>query len=114
MSQQQGIEDATYGEELTPEQCQKIQEVILSVKMVINKKVGRTELVKHRILTGDQPAIRQRPYRIPPALREDVISELQEMIADGVIEKSSSEWASPMVIVRKKDESASITGSSTP
>ena len=30
-SQQQGIKHATYGEELTPEQCQKIRKVILNV-----------------------------------------------------------------------------------
>uniref|UniRef100_A0A1X7SFW8 Reverse transcriptase domain-containing protein n=1 Tax=Amphimedon queenslandica TaxID=400682 RepID=A0A1X7SFW8_AMPQE len=31
------------------------------------------------------------------------MKELEEMERDGIIEKSSSEWASPLVIVKKKD-----------
>ena len=31
------------------------------------------------------------------------MEELEEMEKNGIIEKSESEWASPMVIVKKKD-----------
>ena len=32
------------------------------------------------------------------------MTEMEEMERDGIIEKSSSEWASPLVIITKKDE----------
>ena len=34
--------------------------------------------------------------------------ELQQMLCDGLIEESNSEWSSPIVVVRKKDESKQI------
>ena len=49
--------------------------------------------------------MRLAPYRIPHALRQDVRRELEEMLDHGIIEHSSSDWASPLVIVRKKDSS---------
>ena len=48
-------------------------------------------------------AIRQKPYRIPQAYKEKVFEELEDMEKNGIIEKSESEWASPLVIVTKKD-----------
>ena len=47
--------------------------------------------------------IRQKPYRIPQAYKEKVNQELEEMERNGIIEKSESEWAFPLVIVTKKD-----------
>lgn len=48
---------------------------------------------------------KQAPYRLPHAYREIVQKELQEMQRDGTIEPSTSEWASPIVLVPKKDGS---------
>ena len=52
---------------------------------------------------GTAPPIRLQPYRIPHAYRDIVKSELEEMERDGVIERSTSEWA--IVLVKKKDGS---------
>ena len=49
--------------------------------------------------------MKQRPYRLPHAYWEEVKQELREMLAEGVIELSQSDWASPIVLVRKKDGS---------
>ena len=51
----------------------------------------------------DSRPIRQKPYRIPQAYKEKVFEELEDMEKNGIIEKSESEWASPLVIVTKKD-----------
>ena len=39
--------------------------------------------------------------RIPFAYRDEVKADLKAMLEDGIIEKSSFQWASPLVIVRK-------------
>ncbi len=39
------------------------------------------------------------------AYREEVCKELDEMLASGVIEQSTSEWSAPIVPVREKDGS---------
>ena len=57
----------------------------------------------HRIRTTDCTPIRQKPYRIPQAYQEKVIKELEGMERNGIIEKPSSERASPLVIATKKD-----------
>ena len=49
--------------------------------------------------------MKQRPYCLPHAYREEVKQDLKAMLAEGVIEPSQSDWASPIVLVRKKDGS---------
>ena len=57
----------------------------------------------HKIRTIDKPPVRKKPYKIPHAYREKVLEELKGMERDGIIEKSESAWASPLVVVTKKD-----------
>ena len=65
--------------------------------------LGRTDLVKAKIDTGSHPPIKQRPYRLPFSQRKLVEQHIQDMLKAGVIEPSQSPWASPIVIVDKKD-----------
>ena len=64
---------------------------------------GRTGHVEHKIDTGTHPPIRQPFRRVPPAQRQHVTKLLQEMRDKAIIQPSSSPWASPVVLVRKKD-----------
>ena len=64
---------------------------------------GKCTLVKHHINTGDHPPLRQRAYRTSPEKREEIDRQVAALLADGVIEESSSPWASPVVLVRKKN-----------
>ncbi|GFY12549.1 hypothetical protein TNCV_2447401 [Trichonephila clavipes] len=66
---------------------------------------GRTRLTKHRIDTGDHPPIKQHPRRLPFAKQGEVQKLIKDMKNNDVIEPSSSPWASPIVLVRKKDVS---------
>ena len=72
---------------------------------VMQNKPGRTALMEHNIDTGTANPVRLPPYRLPHAYRETVQSELKEMLESRIIDKSTSEWASPIVLVRKKDGS---------
>ena len=42
-------------------------------------------------------------HRILFAVREEVRKQIDEMESTGIIRPSSSAWASPIVLVRKKD-----------
>lgn len=66
---------------------------------------GRTSKLKHSIDTGDAHPVRQPVRRIPPARRSEVTELLKEMIEKDIIQPSSSPWASPIVLVKKKDGS---------
>ncbi|GFS96286.1 hypothetical protein TNCV_16531 [Trichonephila clavipes] len=67
--------------------------------------IGHTTLTQHRIDTADHPPIKQHPRRLPFAKQEEVGTLLREMQENDIIEPSSSPWASPIVLVRKKDGS---------
>ncbi|KAI2646047.1 Retrovirus-related Pol polyprotein [Labeo rohita] len=67
--------------------------------------VGQTQLVQHCIDTGNAHPIRQRPRRLPPTRQAAADRCLEEMKAAGIIEPSESPWASPVVLVPKKDGS---------
>lgn len=70
-----------------------------------DRKQGHTDLVRHPIDTQGHRPIRQKPYRVSHAERTVIQQHVQEMLDDGVIEESSSPWAAPVVLVRKKDGS---------
>ena len=67
-----------------------------------NEDIGRTKLVKMDIDTGDSPPVSSRPYTLPLKHYEWVQREIESLERAGVITKSISKWASPIVIVPKK------------
>ncbi|KAJ8277589.1 hypothetical protein GJAV_G00077110, partial [Gymnothorax javanicus] len=64
---------------------------------------GQTEVIYHQIPTGDAPPCRERYRPLPPGLYPELRSLVQGMLESGVIVESSSPWAAPVVLVRKKD-----------
>ena len=67
--------------------------------------LGRTDVIKHSIHTGNAAPVRQAVRRISPHRRQEVRTLLSEMMERGVVEPSTSPWASPVVLVQKKDGS---------
>ncbi|GBM17150.1 Retrovirus-related Pol polyprotein from transposon 297 [Araneus ventricosus] len=62
-------------------------------------------MTQHRINTGGYPPIKQYPRRLPLARKEEADHLVKEMVDNGIIEESSGPWASPIVLVKKKDGS---------
>lgn len=67
-------------------------------------RLGCTSVVRHRIVAHGPP-IKQRYYPVSPALQQHIDAELQKMLDLGVVERSSSPWSSPILLVGKKDNS---------
>lgn len=67
--------------------------------------LGHTTLVSHKINTGDSRPIKQPLRRIPVNTKDQIDETLEGMIEKGVIEPSTSPWASGVVLVKKKDGS---------
>jgi hypothetical protein len=63
--------------------------------------LGRIGKLRHTVYTGDAEPIRQPVRHISPQKREEVRALLAEMLDNGVIERSTSLWASPIVQVKK-------------
>ena len=67
--------------------------------------LGHTTIIQHSIHTGSALPIHQLPRRIPPHLREKTKELIDDMMKRGVIQKSTSPWSSPVLLVKKKDNS---------
>ena len=66
-------------------------------------ELGKTNLVKYVIHVDNPIPFKERYRRIPPHQFEEVQKHLKEMEEIGAIRRSNSPWASPVVLVRKKD-----------
>lgn len=53
------------------------------------------------LVEGAQP-VSVKPYRYPPALKDEIEKQVQEMLHQGVIQKSNCSFASPVLLVKKK------------
>ena len=65
--------------------------------------LGLTNLAEHAIETEDAAPIKQHPRRVPLAHAEAEKQAIEDLKAKGVIRESISPWASPIVLVAKKD-----------
>ena len=88
----------TYIRQKFEELCEEYGEAFSKNK----EDIGRTKLVKMDIDTGDSPLVSSRPYTLPLKHYEWVQREIESHEHAGVITKSMSKWASPIVMVPKK------------
>jgi hypothetical protein len=91
---------------LTPEERSVMEPVLIKYRHVFhyegNNDFKGTDLVEHKIVTGNAQPIRKVPYWVPFALRKEMQNQIQHMRAKGVIEESVSPWSSPAILVPKK------------
>ena len=95
-------------ENLTPGVRQNFKKLLLKHATLFatsDADLGRTNLVAHDIDTGDAAPIRQPPRRVPFMMQPELDKEMSRMLEQGVVEPGQSPWASPVVLVRKKDGS---------
>ena len=100
--QKEDAADVKFGEALTYDHNRELQMLVQRFSDIFSDRPGNTNLAEHRIdLTSDIP-VRQTPYAVPFALKSSLKKELQQMEDLGIIRKSDSPYASPVVVVKKK------------
>ena len=95
------LQDADISEEhqnAFKELCHEFKDIF----SVDSGDIGKTPLVEMEIDTGDSPPITQKPYTLPLKHAEWVQKELEILEKAGVIVRSVSPWASPIVVVPKR------------
>src|SRR6266511_3281438 len=68
-------------------------------------KLGKTGIIKHKIDTGEHEPIAGKPYKTNDEKKKIIREEIEKMEKSGIIRRSYSPWASPVVIIDKKDGS---------
>ena len=92
-------------EHMEPEHKESIKKLIVENQDVFawdEFDLGYTELVKHKIVLKEEKPIAQSSRRIPPQVLPEVKQHIEELLSKKIIQPSSSPYASPIVVVRKK------------
>ena len=66
-------------------------------------ELGCTDLVKHEISNIDEEPFKERFWRIPPPMVDEVYAHVKEMLKAGAIYPSQSPWCNAIILVCKKD-----------
>ena len=91
--------------DISEEQRQAFKDLCMEFKDIFSTDsgdIGKTPLLEVEIDTGDSPPITQKPYTLPLKHTEWVQRELEILEKAGVIVRSVSPWASPIVVVPKR------------
>jgi hypothetical protein len=70
-----------------------------------SKAPAAAHSIHHSIDTGTHAPTRQRPRPMNPAMTKIINDQVSEMLENGIIRPSTSAWASPVVLVKKRDSS---------
>ena len=99
LEQTETVHDVNIGQIESGNQRAQVQELMNEFEDVLTDLPGKTHLSEFcvKLTTADQA------YQVPYALRDTVKQEIEAMLRMGVIEKSESTYASPIVLVRKSD-----------
>ena len=103
VNKSEGIQDVLVGQTLTLSQKEQLQQVLKDHEITFNNEPGRATFGEHRIPLRKDEIVQSKPYQIPFALRESVDKDIKAMLENGIIRHSESPYASPVVVVRKKD-----------
>lgn len=90
-------------DDLTPSQRAVAEGVMSSFEEISfeRKGLGRTSVLSHTIDVGDALPIKQRYFCLSPDRLRELNRQLDEMLALGVVEPSSSPWNNPVLLVPK-------------
>lgn len=103
LAKTQNYNDVEICQEVTPEQVESLSGLVATFKDIFSNQPGRTDLeVCHLELTTQAP-IQVKQYPIPFAVQKAVDKEIDDMLQQGIIEKSVSQYSSPIVVVKKPD-----------
>lgn len=93
---------------LTPEEQCQVRALLSKYSSVFsahNGDLGCTKLIEHDIPLTDEIPVKQRYRLIPPSEYEAVEAHINQLLEAQIIRESSSPYASPIILVKKKDGS---------
>ena len=91
---------------LNEDQKKHLKEILIEFQDIFSKHnydIGCTDLCTFSIDTGDHLPIKQAPRRLSPEATRAADEIIEELLLHKLIEKSDSPWASPLVLVKRRD-----------
>ncbi|WVZ12616.1 hypothetical protein V8G54_017146 [Vigna mungo] len=93
---------------LTEKQKREMESLLENYDVVFSeaKTLPPNRAVEHHIqLKEGVDPVNVRPYRYPHAIKAEIEHQIAEMLRTGVIRPSHSPYSSPVILVKKKDDS---------
>ena len=99
------VQDIDVGDEgICDVEVQKFKTMLRKHNSVFTSGIiGRTNVVEHEVDTGDAKPVKQRPYSVPHHLKPYMHQLLETQLKQGLIRESTSPWAAPVLLVKKKN-----------
>lgn len=98
---QETLDDIKINPELSESQKTELRNLVTEFEDVITDIPESTDLIEHEIRLTSNEQVRSKPYKAPYALKQCIKDEIKSMLQMGIVEPSSSPYASPVVIVKK-------------
>ena len=103
ISDNESVELLNINPDLTKEQQSQVKQLVANFASTFTGIPGCTTLLEHDIkLTTDTP-VRVKQYPLPFNMMEAAKDEVRDMINLDIVEPSESPYCSPVLIVKKKD-----------
>ena len=93
--------------ELSPENAKKLEVLLDHYRdgfAIDDSELRSVDFIQHHIDVGNARPIRTKAYRVNYETQCKIDDHIQQMLANGIIEHSVSPWASPVLLVNKKDQ----------
>ena len=103
VSQKEFPSDVRIDDKLSPIQQNEVTDLLQGFSETLSDLPGRTRCIEHKIRVVDDTPFRIRQYPLPVHATDAVDTEVDNMLASGIIRRSSSPYASPITVVMKKD-----------
>ncbi len=87
---------------------EKLKSLMLEWPTVCTHEIGHTNMVKHCIISTDKIPVRKRPIKFLKTNTIVLMRKLKSCWREKMIHLSVSPWASPVVVVPKKDSGSRL------
>lgn len=102
----ESLQQVVFGDHLSNDEQGKVRIMLESQRDVFSRgatDVGCLGVTPHRIELYNYTPIYQKPRRFPEVVNEEIERQCRELELLDIIESSTSPWSSPVVPIRKKD-----------
>ena len=103
LDQTEFVEDVKICDDLFESQRVEAHALLSEFSEVFSDVPSKTNCIEHRIVLQNEVPVKLKPYPLPFASEQIVKDEVDSMLKAGVIQSSDSPYASPIVLVKKKD-----------
>lgn len=69
------------------------------------KDLTGCDTLLHKVELSDQVPVRQKHYKTPHHLKDELNRQINELLENNIIQESTSPYAAPVILVKKKDGS---------